>query len=820
MVIRRINLRSVTHAVIGFAALLVCGMAAADPPARVARLANIGGAVSFSPAGEDEWVFATPNRPLITGDRVWADAGARAELQIGSLAVRLGSQTSVTILNLDDRVAQFQLAQGALHVRVRRIDPGQTIEVDTPLLAFSLRRPGDYRIDVDPASAATTVAVRSGEGEAYGEGAAYTIGARQWYRFADSGLRDYQYDALPPADAFDTWTRDRDRREDAPVAARYVSPDVIGYSDLDEYGTWSAVEGYGNVWVPTSVASDWAPYHHGHWSWIEPWGWTWVDDAPWGFAPFHYGRWAYARERWCWVPGPVRVRPVYAPALVAFVGGNNFRVSVGSGGPARGIAWFPLAPGEVYRPAYPVSRNYFTNVNISNTNVSNTYVTSIYNKPDAPNTVYRNRDQRGGMTAVPATTFVQSRPVAQSAVPVSRDVAAGAPVTAIAAIAPVRASVIGGGAGAAAGGAPAAGPGVVSRPPTATIQRPVIARVAPPPPPAPFNAREATLAKDPGRPADPATVVVARPAATAVPTAPAVKVVAPAAPGTPPPAPTVSRPRTNAPAPTAAGGAPAATGGPPATAPSAGTAPGMAPRPGAALPVPQPPGAPSTVPTGPPTRLDAGKPGPKADISPPAPPSAVRVPPPQPAPSVQPPPQPPKAMEGRPVPQPPPAVAQPPVAPTPAPGEPRREPPPPPMVNRSPVAPSPPPAELRREPPPAPAPAVAKPPAAPLPPPADLRREPPPAPAAVKPPAAPSPPPAELRREPPPTPAPAAAKPPPAPPPPVVARPPAVQTPPAAVPAPPAVRQPEPKPKAEPAKGDAQKAKEKAKEEEKRDEPK
>src|SRR3984893_15853521 len=101
MVTRRFKLRSLANAAIGFAAFLVCGMAAADPPARVARLANIGGAVSFSPAGEDEWAYATPNRPLITGDRVWADAGARAELQIGSLAVRLARQTSVTILNLD-----------------------------------------------------------------------------------------------------------------------------------------------------------------------------------------------------------------------------------------------------------------------------------------------------------------------------------------------------------------------------------------------------------------------------------------------------------------------------------------------------------------------------------------------------------------------------------------------------------------------------------------------------------------------------------------------------------------------------------------------
>src|SRR3979409_2581797 len=146
MVVRHIHLRSIACAIVGFAALLASSVAVADPPARVARLANIAGPVSFSPAGENEWVFATPNRPMITGDRIWADAGARAELQIGSLAVRLGSLSSVTILNLDDRVAQFQLSQGVLNVRVRRIDPGQSIEIDTPLLAFSLRAPGNYRI--------------------------------------------------------------------------------------------------------------------------------------------------------------------------------------------------------------------------------------------------------------------------------------------------------------------------------------------------------------------------------------------------------------------------------------------------------------------------------------------------------------------------------------------------------------------------------------------------------------------------------------------------------------------------------------------------
>jgi hypothetical protein len=44
-------------------------------------LATTTGAVSFSPAGEDDWVRAALNRPLTIGDRLWVDAGARAELR-------------------------------------------------------------------------------------------------------------------------------------------------------------------------------------------------------------------------------------------------------------------------------------------------------------------------------------------------------------------------------------------------------------------------------------------------------------------------------------------------------------------------------------------------------------------------------------------------------------------------------------------------------------------------------------------------------------------------------------------------------------------
>jgi len=87
-----------------------------------ARMGYVNGPVSFSPASEEDWVEAALNRPLVTGERLWADAGARAELQISSATARLGATTSLTLINLDDRVLQLQLTQGTLNVRVRRLE--------------------------------------------------------------------------------------------------------------------------------------------------------------------------------------------------------------------------------------------------------------------------------------------------------------------------------------------------------------------------------------------------------------------------------------------------------------------------------------------------------------------------------------------------------------------------------------------------------------------------------------------------------------------------------------------------------------------------
>ncbi|MES3000910.1 MAG: DUF6600 domain-containing protein, partial [Pseudomonadota bacterium] len=404
--------------------IAIGGVALADPPSRVARLAYVSGSSSFSPGGERDWVRAVVNRPMVTGDRLWVENGARAELQLGAAAIRIGGATSLTILNLDDRTAQVQLSQGSLSVRVRKLDRNQVVEIDTPNLAYSIKAPGTYRVVVDADGRSTLVSVRGGLANVYGPGRAFLVKDKQTFRFYGNDLREYETYATWRADDLDRFAAERDRRWDASPSRKFVSAELIGYDDLDQNGTWRKVPNYGNVWVPSRVSRDWAPYRDGHWAWVEPWGWTWVDDAQWGFAPTHYGRWARMDFGWAWVPGPATVRPVYAPALVAFVGGDGPR----SGGGGQAVGWFPLAPREVYRPSYTTSREYFANVNTSNTVIPNrTVIVNQYNSPPPANVTYVNQAVPGAVIAMLAAAFAQSRPVERERVQVTRETFSAGP---------------------------------------------------------------------------------------------------------------------------------------------------------------------------------------------------------------------------------------------------------------------------------------------------------------------------------------------------------------------------------------------------------
>ena len=401
---------------------------AVDPPGRVARLSYLEGPVSFASAGAEDWTDAVLNRPVTSGDRLWLDQEARAELEVGSTTLHLDRETAFGFVKLDDSVLLASLTDGAASIRVRALSAQETIQLETPNAAVRVRSAGEYAIEVD--ADRTIVRTRSGEAEMIGASASYLVRAGQEGVFTGVDEIRAQIGPIPPRTAFETWADDRARREDASVSSRYVASEVSGYEDLDDHGDWLHEPAYGYVWRPRYLADNWAPYRYGRWARIDPWGWTWIDDARWGFAPFHYGRWVSLRNRWCWVPGPRHVRPVFAPALVGWTG------SPPGGFPWSGpVRWFPLAPNEVYVPSYQHTPRHARRVNQSNTEIDDARITRAYTARDSRRD-YRHRANPNAVTVGERTMWENDRAPAASvltrptpAPPVSRAPASYSPAS-------------------------------------------------------------------------------------------------------------------------------------------------------------------------------------------------------------------------------------------------------------------------------------------------------------------------------------------------------------------------------------------------------
>jgi len=397
-------------------------LADVDPPGRVGRLSYIDGVVSFHTADQNQWSPATLNYPVVAGESFWTEPQARAEIQVGPAEFRLDESTALDIVALDDASTHLGLAQGTINVHLRAAPPGG-VAVLTSHGTIMLVEAGSYHIEAGQLTSdgpADRMAVTVLEGRAQVSGTRRSIdilpGESAVLNGNPVGITLVEGNSTP----FDDWALERERREEALAATRYVSPETTGYQDLDDYGQWRTEPAYGTVWYPAVPVADWAPYRYGHWAWVAPWGWTWIDDAPWGFAPFHYGRWVFIGDRWGWCPGNVVERPIYAPALVAFIGGSGWGVSLASGPAVPAVGWVPLAPFEVYHPYYRTSVTYVRNVNI--TSVNRTVINNITNVTVVNRTtVVNNYANQRAATVVPSAAFTRAAPVHRAALDVPHD---------------------------------------------------------------------------------------------------------------------------------------------------------------------------------------------------------------------------------------------------------------------------------------------------------------------------------------------------------------------------------------------------------------
>lgn len=408
-----------------------------EPPGRVGRIAFVDGTVSFHDDEQSGWTRAVVNTPLTTGDAVWTEPSARSEVSVAGTRIRMDGSTELDMSLIDDSQVRLQLAQGRIDVKTFAMDMAQPYEIVTPRGTITLQQQGDYYVEAGSTQDPTRLGVRSGAAQIQGlNGQTLAVRAGEvGEAFGDgSSLQLKTIQAAPPAPAASWASRDRQVIYDQ--QPQYVPAGMTGYEDLNAYGNWVNDGSYGQVWVPRSTPAGWAPYRTGHWSYVKPWGWTWIDEQPWGFAPYHYGRWANSNNRWVWVPPQREHRPVYAPALVAFVGGIELAAQLGNQGRNAPVGWFPLGPREAYVPPYSANRDYYQRINRS-AQIRDRDLDDRWERAQrreafiaGQNSVLAN--QRFA-TVVPTQTFVRSQPVQRAALNVATDKIAKAAVAPVSA---------------------------------------------------------------------------------------------------------------------------------------------------------------------------------------------------------------------------------------------------------------------------------------------------------------------------------------------------------------------------------------------------
>ena len=343
-----------------------------------ARISLIDGQASIQRGDTGEWVTATVNTPLVAGDVIATGPSSRAEVELDyANVVRLDQNSQVKVADLSQGRVQVQVGQGLADYVVLRGNQ-DNIEIDTPNVAIQPGAEGTYRIEVNSASEAR-LTVRGGEAQVSTAQGSTTVKQGETITIQGTDNPEYQITQAAGLDEWDGWNERRDQQILQAQSWNHTDQYYTGSENLDQYGHWEDVPGYGDSWTPYA-GPGWAPYADGSWVWEPYYGWTWVSYEPWGWAPYHYGRWFLRNSSWFWWPGPVGFgfglyRPIWAPAYVSFfgfgAGGFGFGFGFGS------IGWLPIGPRDPFFPWWGF-RGFGRGFNVINvTNIRN--ITNIRN---------------------------------------------------------------------------------------------------------------------------------------------------------------------------------------------------------------------------------------------------------------------------------------------------------------------------------------------------------------------------------------------------------------------------------------------------------
>jgi hypothetical protein len=317
--------------------------ALADSQARIVRLSDVQGSVQIDKNTGMGFENAFLNLPITQGAQVRTHDRGRAEIEFedGS-TLRLTPNTTVefSTLGLSDsgkRVSVINLIEGMAYVN--------WLGKDEVTLNFSrekmlVDRAAHFRVDTSTEVA--NLAVFKGDVDVEGPAGKVMVQKKKTATF-DAADNDKSTLANNVEEApLDSWDKEASAYHDQ-YARNNSSPYGYGVSDLNYYGAYNNVPGYGMMWQPYFTGVGWDPFMDGAWSWYPGYGYMFASAYPWGWMPYRYGNWMFVPGfGWMWQPGgwnswvgvpryagtlPVNFHPLVAPAA-----GTVRTVAVGKGG--------------------------------------------------------------------------------------------------------------------------------------------------------------------------------------------------------------------------------------------------------------------------------------------------------------------------------------------------------------------------------------------------------------------------------------------------------------------------------------------------------
>jgi hypothetical protein len=317
----------------------------ADSQARIVRLSDVQGSVEINKNSGTGFERAFLNLPITQGTEVRTRGNGRVEVEFedGS-TLRVGPDATIqfSTLNLNDagkRVSVINLVEGMAYLNwLGKSSDDFTLNFSHEKV--NLDHPAHFRVEVAPELA--KVAVFKGDVDVTSPSGGVTVSKKKSASFdaANDDKSTLAKDIEP--NALDSWDKQASEYHEQ-YARNNSSPYGYGLSDLNYYGAYQNVPGFGMLWQPYFADASWNPFMDGAWSWYPGMGSMFVSAYPWGWLPFRYGSWAFVPSfGWMWQPGGwngfvtvprfTGTMPVHFQAPVA-PKGTVSTVAVGHGGP-------------------------------------------------------------------------------------------------------------------------------------------------------------------------------------------------------------------------------------------------------------------------------------------------------------------------------------------------------------------------------------------------------------------------------------------------------------------------------------------------------